>query len=99
MGQVRWNPNGQLPEPITVSVISVHLDFSRKSVRDAQIKEMRAVLPGLTTPVVILGDFNTDWNSNKSALRDIVLNGKFKVYEPEATGLGTRVRISRKIEN
>jgi len=89
MGQVRWNPDGQLPEPITVSVISVHLDFSRKSVRDAQIKEIQTVLPDLTTPVVILGDFNTDWNSNNSALRDIVLNGEFKVYEPEAAGLGT----------
>ena len=89
MGSVRWNPGGQLPEPITVSVISVHLDFSRKNVRDAQVEEMRAMLPDIATPVIILGDFNTDWDNDDSALRAIVENGKLKAYRPGATDLGT----------
>jgi endonuclease/exonuclease/phosphatase family metal-dependent hydrolase len=89
MGQVLWNPDGQLQEPITVSIISVHLDFSRKKVREAQTEEMRAMLPDMTTPVIILGDFNTDWTTDESALRAIVANGNLKVYQPEATELGT----------
>lgn len=89
MGQVRWNPDGRLPEPVTVSVISLHLDFSRKKVRDAQVAEMRAVLADVETPVIIMGDFNTDLKKEKSALKAIVEGGRFKVYQPESSVLGT----------
>jgi endonuclease/exonuclease/phosphatase family metal-dependent hydrolase len=89
MGEVHWNPGGTLPEPINVSVISVHLDFSRQSVRESQIEEMRKLLPDIATPVIILGDFNTDWTTNGSALKAIVENGNFKVFQPESTQLGT----------
>ncbi|MDX2479217.1 MAG: endonuclease/exonuclease/phosphatase family protein [Desulfuromusa sp.] len=89
MGQVLWNPGGQFSKPINVSVISVHLDFSRKSVREAQTAEMQAMLPDISKPIIILGDFNTDWSNDDSALKAIVANGNFKVYQPEATGLGT----------
>ena len=89
MGQVLWNPGGHLEEPLNVSVISVHLDFSRKSVRESQTEEMRAMLPSISKPVIILGDFNTDWSTDDSALRAIVGNGNLKVYKPEASGLGT----------
>ncbi len=89
MGEVLWNPGGELAEPVTVSVISVHLDFSRKKVREAQTEEIRAVLPDLKEPVIILGDFNAHWNSKDSAIKAIVADGNFKVYQPEATNLGT----------
>ena len=89
MGEVLWNPGGELAEPVSVSVISVHLDFSRKKVREAQTEEIRAVLPDLKEPVIILGDFNADWDSKDSAIKAIVANGNFKVYQPEATNLGT----------
>jgi len=89
MGEVHWNPGGKLPAPINVSVISVHLDFSRKKVRDSQIEEMRKILPDIATPLIILGDFNTDWFTDESALKTIVENGDLKVYQPESRELGT----------
>ena len=89
MGQVLWNPGEQLAEPVTVSVISVHLDFSRKKVREAQIKEMQTALHNTASPIIIMGDFNAGWDSSGSALRNIVQNGNFKVYNPEAKDLGT----------
>ena len=89
MGKVLWNPDGQLQEAITISIISVHLDFSRKKVREAQTEEMRAMLPEIATPLIILGDFNTDWATDESALKAIAANGNLKVYYPEATDLGT----------
>ncbi len=89
MGKVLWNPGGQLQEPVTVSIISVHLDFSRKKVREAQTEEMRVMLGDIAPPLIILGDFNTDWTKDESALRAIVAKGNLKVYQPEATGLGT----------
>lgn len=89
LGEVLWNPGGELDEPVAVSVISVHLDFSRKKVREAQTREIEAVLPDLKEPVIILGDFNAGWHSKNSAIKTIVENGNFKVFRPEATDLGT----------
>ena len=89
MGQVMWNPDGKLTEAIAVSVISVHLDFSRKKIRDAQIAEMQAIFPDLKPPIIILGDFNADWTSKQSAIKAIVENGNFSVHQPESTELGT----------
>ena len=89
MGEVLWNPGGELPEPITISVFSVHLDFSSKKVRESQTEEMRAVLPDIGNPVVILGDFNADWDDEDSAIRAIAAKGKLKVFQPDAPGLGT----------
>ncbi len=89
MGEVRWNPGGQLPQAIPVSVISVHLDFSRKKVRESQIEEMRTVLQDIARPIIILGDFNTDWTKDKSVLKTIANNGNLKVHKPLSTELGT----------
>jgi endonuclease/exonuclease/phosphatase family metal-dependent hydrolase len=89
MGKVRWNPGGLLSEAITVSVISVHLDFSRKKVRESQVQEIRDILPDIDPPLIILGDFNTDWTSDGSALKTIATNGNLKAYQPEAINLGT----------
>ena len=89
MGEVLWNPDGQLAEAIPVSVISVHLDFSRKKVREAQIEEMRTVLPDIASPFIILGDFNTDWSKDESVLRAMVTSENLHVYQPESEELGT----------
>ncbi|MBE9547859.1 MAG: endonuclease/exonuclease/phosphatase family protein [Proteobacteria bacterium] len=89
LGKVLWNPNGELSQPVSVSIISVHLDFSRKSVREAQIEEMRAMLADIATPLVILGDFNTDWTTDASALKHIVEKADLRVYQTESNKLGT----------
>ena len=98
MGEVRWNPGGALPEPIAVSVISVHLDFSRKKVREAQIEEMQAMLPDITPPVIILGDFNVDWTVGDSSLKTIIAKGNLKVYQPESTQLGTYKKGKQRLD-
>jgi endonuclease/exonuclease/phosphatase family metal-dependent hydrolase len=89
MGEVLWNPDGKLAQAIPVSIISVHLDFSRKKVREAQIEEMRTALPDLARPLIILGDFNTDWSKDGSVLQAIADNGNLKVFRPYSTELGT----------
>lgn len=43
-----------------VDVISIHMDFSRKSVRQTQLTELRKALEGRTNPVIIMGDFNSE---------------------------------------
>jgi len=98
MGEVLWNPNGELSEALKISVISVHLDFSRKKVRESQIEEMRELLSDISKPVIILGDFNTDWTNDESALKSIVTKGKLKVFEPESTKLGTYKKGTQRLD-
>lgn len=50
---------------------------------------MREMLPGISKPIIILGDFNTDWTTDGSALKSIVENGGLRVFQPDSTELGT----------
>ena len=84
-----WNPGGTLPEPIGVSFVSVHLDFSRRSVRRSQIEEMVAVLSEIEGPMVMMGDFNTDWLTTDSSLKYLAEQMNLSVFQPHADGLST----------
>ena len=84
-----WNPGQVLPEPVRVNFVSVHLDFSRRSVRRAQIDEMTRVLSALQGPIVLMGDFNTDWQTEDSSLVYLAENLGLSVFSPHADGLST----------
>jgi len=62
----------------------VHLDFSRQSVRDAQIGEMLEILSSRTNPTIILGDFNSEWLAETSAIKELADKSRFITYKPEA---------------
>jgi len=84
-----WNPAGALAEPQRVKFVSVHLDFSRRSVRRSQIDEMSAVLSKIEGPMVVMGDFNTDWQTEDSSLKYLAELLDLSVYQPHAEGLST----------
>lgn len=65
-----------------VDIISVHLDFSRESVREKQIHEMFEVLSARNKPTIIMGDFNSQWPAEVSAIEDLVIQSRFVTYEP-----------------
>ena len=46
-----------------IRVVSLHLDFARHSVRKKQLAEVSAVLQNSNIPLIVMGDFNTEWNS------------------------------------
>jgi len=50
-------------------VVSVHLDFSRKRVRLRQVRHMADELAGSAEPLVILGDFNCQWEGREDTLQ------------------------------
>jgi len=60
LGQIAWQKTGADDNPLLVDIISVHLDFSRRSIREKQIEELGNILECRKNPVVILGDFNSD---------------------------------------
>ena len=84
-----WNPGGALPEPVGVNFVSVHLDFSRRSVRRSQIDEMVAELSQIEGPMVMMGDFNTDWQTTDSSLKYLAEQMNLSVFKPHAEGLST----------
>jgi endonuclease/exonuclease/phosphatase family metal-dependent hydrolase len=86
---LHWNPGGSLAEPIKLKLVSVHLDFSRRSVRRSQIDELVSVLSRIEGPMVIMGDFNTDWQTVDSSLKYLAGQMNLSVFKPHANGLST----------
>ena len=84
-----WNPGGALPEPTVVNFVSVHLDFSRRSVRRSQVEEMVAALSQIEGPMVMMGDFNTDWEAKESSLKSLAEELNLSAFKPTAEGLST----------
>lgn len=86
---LHWNPGGALEQALLLKFVSVHLDFSRRSVRRSQIDELVRVLSGLEGPMVLMGDFNTDWHTEDSSLKYLADKMNLSVFEPHAEGLST----------
>ncbi len=58
LAEIEWQTKNKT---VIVDVVSVHLDFSRKSVRERQRHEMRNTLSKRKNPIIILGDLNSEW--------------------------------------
>lgn len=94
-GTVYWQ-NGEAAASVRpVTLISVHLDFSRRKVREAQIAEMTEALNGLSTPVIILGDFNADWTADDSPVREVAGEFGLRAFTPTEEKLGTYGKAKR----
>jgi endonuclease/exonuclease/phosphatase family metal-dependent hydrolase len=89
VGALDWNPGGALAVPLRVKFVSVHLDFSRRSVRRSQISEMVSVLGQIEGPMILMGDFNTDWQTEDSSLKYLAETLGLVVFKPHADGLST----------
>ena len=89
LAALNWNPGGRLEQALSVKFISVHLDFSRRSVRRSQIDEIAKILGNMEGPMVLMGDFNTDWQTEDSSLQHLATLLGMIVYQPHAEGLAT----------
>lgn len=89
LGQVNWMHHNPAGSTLAVDVVSVHLDFSRQRVRDEQIAEMTEVFANRKNPLIILGDFNSEWLAEKSVVKKLAEKAGMSVYDPGATDLHT----------
>jgi endonuclease/exonuclease/phosphatase family metal-dependent hydrolase len=96
--QIAWMRKESDPEPLLLDLVSVHLDFSRKSVREQQIAELTRVLEERKHPIIILGDFNSDWFARDSIVQALAENEGLQVYRPDATDLGTYKNGSKRLD-
>lgn len=75
--------------PIPVTLVSVHLDYSRKKVRDEQVAAMIAALSDLDSEVIILGDINSQWSDKQPHVKELAEGLGLTAFDPEMSGLGT----------
>lgn len=81
--------NTETEEDVLLDVVSVHLDFFRKSNRTVQMVELEKWLEERNNPVIIMGDFNADWHSDGELLQKFINSRHLKVYAPEGEDLAT----------
>ena len=96
LGQIEFE-NGQR-QRLSVDIVSAHLDFSRPDVRAQQAKEMEEILGSRPYPLIVLGDFNSDWLSDGSAVRNLAERRGLQVYREDADDLGTYRHGSKRFD-
>lgn len=89
VAQVDWNPAGLLKVPRRVTVASVHLDFSSSRNRASQLAEMEAALARFPRPLVVLGDFNLEWEDQGGLLRQFTEALDLVAWQPDSSGWAT----------
>jgi len=97
LGQVAWRPDGRA-RPVYVDIVTVHLDFSRKSVRKQQVAEMAEILVDRTHPMIVLGDLNSEWSGSDSIVTELAHRCGMQVYQPLADDLGTYRSNGRRLD-
>jgi endonuclease/exonuclease/phosphatase (EEP) superfamily protein YafD len=97
LGQIPWRPD-RGDGLIYVDVVSVHLDFSRVSVRKRQIEELAAVLSERAGPVIVMGDFNSDWSGDDSVVAELAQRCGMQVYQPFAEDMATYPSSGRRLD-
>ena len=73
---------------IDVDIVSVHLDFVSRAVRKKQAMELIETLRDRKHPVIIMGDFNAEWQEN-STVQYISKELALSAYNPGGSGLET----------
>ncbi len=88
LAQIVW-PSGDEDNSRKIDIISVHLDFSRQSIRKKQINEMIKIQSARMNPTIIMGDFNSEWLAEVSVIKELATKSRFVSYRPESLDYNT----------
>jgi endonuclease/exonuclease/phosphatase family metal-dependent hydrolase len=83
---------------IEVDVVSVHLDFASAQTRREQASEIISTLKSRNRPVILMGDFNSDWKRTNSAVRILADELGLHSFKPDARGLITFPKYQRRLD-
>ncbi len=83
---------------VKIDLVSVHLDFLRKKVRKKQVAKMIEGLSGRDNPLVVMGDFNCQWDDKESPVRHLADSLGLHAFRPEAEGLDTFGHGGRRLD-
>jgi len=81
-----------------IDIVSLHLDFARKSVRRKQIDKLVEKLTQRERPLIIMGDFNCEWKDKKSTLGTLMNTLNLKAYRPEAKDMKTFPKTGKRLD-
>lgn len=98
LGRMIWRPTPESNHAIEIDIVSVHLDFSRKSIREQQIQEIADALSHRNNPLIIMGDFNSEWFAERSVVKRLAEKVRMKVYEPYADNLPTYIKRGTRLD-
>lgn len=93
VSSINWPGNAD----IEVDVVSIHLDYASAATRRKQAAELIATLQHRQRPVILMGDFNSDWREN-STVRHISKTLGLTAYRPEDTGLETFPAFGQRLD-
>lgn len=89
MADIQWHAGNRTARARRVTVVSLHLDFSRPGVRREQIEELLHELSDRSGALVIMGDFNSTGEPPHSILHQLSAALDLQLYQPGAAGLDT----------
>lgn len=90
---VRWPATGQL-----VDVVSLHLEPLRSSVRQRQMRQLVAALADRDRPLIVMGDFNTEWGHDDGVLERIAKDLRLQAFAADDGDLITYPRLNRRLD-
>ena len=94
VGTVQWPGNPDLE----IDIVSVHLDFSRKSVRQKQVRQMINKLSGRKNPLIVMGDFNCGWDGEEESLRTLAKQLDLRAFQPTARNMMTFPALDTRLD-
>ncbi len=83
---------------IGVDVVSLHLDFLGEAARRAQAAELIAVLKERGYPVIVMGDFNSQWQEPDSAVRLVAEELRLTAFDATGADLATFPKFDRRLD-
>jgi endonuclease/exonuclease/phosphatase family metal-dependent hydrolase len=98
LSHMTWQSGSAASKELKIDIVSVHLDFSRQKVREQQIAEIAEALSQREHPMIILGDFNSEWFADASVVKALAEKAQLKVYEPTAENMRTYVSRERRFD-
>lgn len=81
-----------------VQIASVHLDFARPGVRREQVEQIVAKLAGYEHPLILMGDFNCQWNGDTGPLGTLADRLDLVPYRPTAKRMNTFPKLRRRLD-
>lgn len=84
--------------PLTLDLVSVHLDFASHGSRVSQVAEMVARLQERENPLIVMGDFNCAWADQDSPLKTLADTMDLVTHEPADSSLSTFPASGRRLD-
>jgi len=82
----------------TIDVVSLHLDFARRSVRRRQAIELVEKIKNRKRPLIVMGDFNCEWTTGEQTLPFLAHSLGLRAFRPEAKAMTTHPASGRRLD-